>query len=234
MYALSTSASNSTPMNPKQIQLINELKLMKMVRSKEVEEVMKSIDRADFCKDDPHHDSPQLIGYQATISAPHMHAMALEYLKDHLHKGKRSLDVGSGSGYLTLAFAKMMQEPDAKAYGVEHIPQLVTLSIKNINKQHKEFLTSGKVEIHEGDGRLGLPDHAPYDAIHVGAAAEKMPQELLDQLAKGGRMVIPVGKYLQDFMVVDKDMDGNIKQKRAFGVRYVPLTSRVKQLLIDL
>ena len=96
---------------------------------------------------------PQRIGYNATISAPHMHAFALviaqynenscntecisyvkEFLKDQLKTAKRCLDVGSGSGYLTLAFAKLMEQPDAVAYGIEHIPGLVKDSITNIEK----------------------------------------------------------------------------------------------------
>jgi protein-L-isoaspartate(D-aspartate) O-methyltransferase len=67
-------------------------------------------------------------------------------------------------------------------------------SLSNISKNHSAYLDSGKVVIKEGDGRIGLPDYAPYDCIHVGAAADEMPQELLNQLAPGGRMVIPVGK----------------------------------------
>nr|CAB3484887.1 unnamed protein product [Digitaria exilis] len=80
------------------------------------------------------------------------------------------------------------------------------------------------------DGRLGFPDAAPYDAIHVGAAAPEIPQPLLDQLKPGGRMVIPVGTYLQDLQVVDKNADGSISVRNDTSVRYVPLTSRSAQL----
>jgi len=80
------------------------------------------------------------------------------------------------------------------------------------------------------DGRLGFPDAAPYDAIHVGAAAPEVPQPLLDQLKPGGRMVIPVGTYFQDLQVVDKNTDGSISIQNDASVRYVPLTSRSVQL----
>jgi protein-L-isoaspartate(D-aspartate) O-methyltransferase len=70
---------------------------------------MQGIDRGDFTSYSPYVDSPQGIGYSATISAPHMHAFALEYFRDHLKVAKKVLDVGSGSGYLTLAFAKMIE-----------------------------------------------------------------------------------------------------------------------------
>lgn len=80
------------------------------------------------------------------------------------------------------------------------------------------------------DGRLGWPEFAPYDAIHVGAAAPEIPQPLIDQLKPGGRMVIPVGNIFQDLKVVDKKLDGSITIKTETSVRYVPLTSREAQL----
>lgn len=80
------------------------------------------------------------------------------------------------------------------------------------------------------DGRLGWPELAPYDAIHVGAAAPDIPQALVDQLKPGGRMVIPVGNIFQDLKVVDKNLDGSISIHNETSVRYVPLTSRDSQL----
>lgn len=80
------------------------------------------------------------------------------------------------------------------------------------------------------DGRLGWPEMAPYDAIHVGAAASEIPQPLIEQLKPGGRMVIPVGTLFQDLKVVDKKLDGSVKIRTETSVRYVPLTSRAAQL----
>lgn len=80
------------------------------------------------------------------------------------------------------------------------------------------------------DGRLGWPENAPYDAIHVGAAAPEIPQPLIDQLKPGGRLVIPVGKSFQDLKVVDKKIDGSVTIQSKLSVRYVPLTSRAAQL----
>lgn len=80
------------------------------------------------------------------------------------------------------------------------------------------------------DGRKGWPEHAPYDAIHVGAAAADVPQDLIDQLKPGGRMVIPVGTFFQDLKVIDKNLDGSISVRSETSVRYVPLTSREAQL----
>lgn len=80
------------------------------------------------------------------------------------------------------------------------------------------------------DGRLGWPEEAPYDAIHVGAAAPEIPPALIEQLKPGGRMVIPVGNIFQDLKVVDKNSDGSVSIRTETSVRYVPLTSRDAQL----
>lgn len=80
-----------------------------------------------------------------------------------------------------------------------------------------------------GDGYAGLPQQAPFDAIHVGAAAPNVPQALIDQLAPGGRLVIPVGKFSQELMQYDKAQDGKVSHKALYGVMYVPLTSREQQ-----
>lgn len=106
----------------KHIAFIQKLVKNGVISEKIIADVLANIDRADFTQNDPYVDSPQYIGYSVTISAPHMHIYAMELLKDHLSKAKKSLDVGSGSGYLTLAFAKMMNNPDSVSYGIEHIP----------------------------------------------------------------------------------------------------------------
>jgi protein-L-isoaspartate(D-aspartate) O-methyltransferase len=98
--------------------------------------------------------------------------------------------------------------------------------------KHLEFWSSicSNAVLKITDGRLGWPDAAPYDAIHVGAAAPEIPQPLLEQLKPGGRMVIPVGTYSQDLQVIDKNTDGSTSVRNDASVRYVPLTSRSAQL----
>lgn len=184
--------------------------------------------------------SPQPINFNATISAPHMHAFALEYLKDHCNKSSKILDVGSGSGYLyifiiiitrTVAFSKMMDD-EGLVVGIEHIPQLYELGVKNISKNHSNLIKDKKIILLESDGRLGALDYAPYNCIHVGAAAETIPEDLVKQLAPGGRMMIPVGKQNDDqyIYLIDKDSNSNVTSQAVLGVRYVPLTSKEKQL----
>ncbi|XP_073134889.1 protein-L-isoaspartate O-methyltransferase 1-like isoform X2 [Henckelia pumila] len=213
-------------------EMLDHLQRYGVIKSKKTAEVMKSIDRALFVPEgaSPYVDSPVQIGYNATISAPHMHATCLELLQNNLKPGMHALDVGSGTGYLTACFAVMVG-PQGRAVGVEHIPELVDSSIVNIQKSAAaQLLKEGILSMHAGDGRLGWPQFAPYDAIHVGAAASEIPEALIEQLKPGGRLVIPVGNIFQDLKVVDKNMDGSLSVRSETSVRYVPLTSREAQL----
>ncbi|VDM95623.1 unnamed protein product [Thelazia callipaeda] len=204
---------------------------IKVIKDKRVENVMLSVDRADYCLKEPYEDSPREIGYNATISAPHIHALVLELLKDHLNDGDVALDVGSGSGYLTTCMALMVGQK-GRVVGIDHIGELVDLSKNNISKHHGCLLTSGRITLVAGDGRNGYRQGAPYKAIHVGAFATELPDELVDQLALGGRMIIPMGDLLEDqhLIQVDKSLTGNIKVKKLFGVIFVPLTDKQDQL----
>ena len=165
-----------------------------------------------------------------------MHASAGEALLPYLHPSARILDVGSGSGYLTHVLANLVGATDTrgKVVGIEHIPELAQLASSNMAKsaEGREMLETKKVRFVVGDGRKGFPEEAPYDAIHVGAAAADLHQELVDQLASPGRLFIPVeekGGYGDQWIwVIDKDEKGNVTKKRKEGVRYVPLTDRPK------
>ena len=108
-----------------------------------------------------------------------MHAYALEWLNDYVKPGCSVLDVGSGSGYLCACFSVMM-EGEGKIVGIDHIDSLVETSIENLNKNFSEEMKSGHIEMIVGDGRLGYSAFAPYDCIHVGAAAAEIPQALID------------------------------------------------------
>ncbi|XP_020573354.1 protein-L-isoaspartate O-methyltransferase-like [Phalaenopsis equestris] len=125
-------------------ELMEYLRHYGVIKSEKVAEVMEIIDRGLFVPDrcPPYSDSPMPIGYNGTISAPHMHATCLELLKDHLKSGLRALDVGSGSGYLSACFA-MMVGPEGHAVGVEHIPELVAASVENINRSAAASLMEG-------------------------------------------------------------------------------------------
>lgn len=199
-------------------ELVSALLTNGVIRSAAVQTAMLQVDRGDFVvpegKGAAYLDQPLPIGWSATISAPHMHAQALELLSSHIARpNARVLDVGSGTGILCAYMAHMMPAGGA-IVGVEHIPSLAAASLANLRKSAstRQLLESGAIRIEVGDGYAGWPMGAPYQAIHVGAAAPTLPPALLAQLAPGGRMVIPVGRAVQELLVVDKAADGTLSQ----------------------
>ncbi|KAG7154787.1 L-isoaspartate(D-aspartate) O-methyltransferase-like [Homarus americanus] len=205
--------------------MVRHLKANQIIRSPEVERVMLRVDRGLYSKHNPYMDSPQGIGYGVTISAPHMHAHALELLSNHLKKGNRAMDVGSGSGYLTACMGHMVGET-GRAVGIDHINELIKFSQDNIQKDSPELLTSGVVKLVVGDGRLGHTEEAPFNAIHVGAAAPTLPQALVDQLAPDTTSESKTVSIAKLFRHIDKLEDGSIKRQVLMGVIYVPLTDK--------
>jgi protein-L-isoaspartate(D-aspartate) O-methyltransferase len=177
-------------------------------------------------------DTPQRIGYAATISAPHMHAAQLTHLLAVLQPGARVLDVGSGTGIFLALAAQLVCQGGGQCTGLEHMPALAEGSRANLGRAGeavRAWLAAGQVQVHCADGRAGWPAGAPYNAIHVGAASPAIPPALLAQLALGGRMVIPVGTHDQELLVVDRLADGSVTSKTVMEVRFVPLCDRAEQ-----
>ena len=207
-------------------QLINE----KWIKSKRVYDTMMLVDRGDFAPTNPYQNEPQRIGYNVVISAPVLHAYCLEALKDYLTEGSKVLDIGFGSGYLTVAMSKMMNDK-GKVIGIEHIKDLYDWGINNMNKNHKNLIDDKKIELVLGDGRKGFKNKAPYKCIHVGAAAREPPNEIIQQLDFGGRLVIPLGVPDDQYIYfIDKDFNGKITFTKGLYVCYVSLTSVKNQL----
>lgn len=204
-------------------ELVDQLKEYGIIQSDRVEQAMRAVDRGRYSRDplQAYKDNPHSIGHGATISAPHMHAYCLEWLKDVVKPGSRVLDVGSGSGYLTACFAAMC-EGKCSVLGVDIIPELVDFASDNVKNDHPEYLESGAVKLQHADGWQAISDKQ-FDAIHVGAAAATLPEALVNALANGGKMVIPLGQYEQKLVMVSKDAHGAITQHALLDVMYVPL-----------
>ena len=172
---------------------IEELSKSGYLQTKSIIDVMTSVNRDNYGPTlSPY--GPEPIGSGQSISAFNVHAMACEALYPALVRpNAHILDVGCGSGYLTAVFARL--NPSATVYGVDCIPALVRLSRENINKQDGDLLAWNRVRLQARDATKGYPAGAPYDVIHVGAAAEAIPQPLLEELKLGGMMLIPVGPH---------------------------------------
>ncbi len=153
------------------------------------------------------------IGEGQTISQPYIVAAMLECLG--LTGDEKVLDVGAGSGYQVALLSRLVRE----VIGVERIQGLAERASQRLDE-----LGCANARIEIGDGTLGLPDEAPFDAIVVGAASPQLPEPLVDQLAPGGRLSIPVGdRNLQRMLTVTKRDDGGIEQATGIRCVFVPL-----------
>ena len=210
--------------------LLSQLIREKMLSSQKVYNSMMEVDRADFAPSRPYQNNAQRIGCNVVISAPDLHSYCLEALKDHLTEGSTVLDVGFGSGYLTAAMSKMMNDKGT-VIGIEHIKELYDFGLNNICKHHKNLIDSQKIVLVLGDGRLGYKNRAPYRCIHIGAASRQVPKDIIEQLDYGGRLVMPLGEPNDQYIyIIDKDMNGKLTYKKGLSVCYVSLTSAKNQL----
>jgi protein-L-isoaspartate(D-aspartate) O-methyltransferase len=152
------------------------------------------------------------IGFGQTISQPYIVAFMTELLRSGSNLG-RVLEIGTGCGYQTAVLSKMAQE----VYSVERISPLLMKA-----RGHLRELRAYNVKLKHADGTLGLPDLAPFDSILVTAAATHVPQELLQQMAVGGRMVIPLGAHEQILTLIERTPD-DFRQTKMKAVKFVPL-----------
>jgi protein-L-isoaspartate(D-aspartate) O-methyltransferase len=157
-------------------------------------------------------DMPLPIGQEQTISQPLMVAIMTEAL--HLGDSERVLEIGTGSGYQAAILARLA----AVVFSLERVPALAAQARANLTA-----LGIMNVHVLVGDGSLGLPEHAPYDAIIVTAGAPKVPQALVDQLIPAGRLVIPVGDRLEQRLMRVTKIDHDRHTESLGGCRFVPL-----------
>lgn len=160
-----------------------------------------------------YEDTALPIGLGQTISQPWVVARMTEALLDGF-EGETVLEIGTGCGYQTAVMAPLVK----KIYTVERVPELL-----KVTRQRLRELNIYNVQFRPGDGWEGWPKYAPYDGIIVTAAAPKLPEKLMQQLAPGGRMVIPVGPPgCQDLLLVTR-RDDHFKEVSLGAVRFVPL-----------
>ncbi|MCP4684174.1 MAG: protein-L-isoaspartate(D-aspartate) O-methyltransferase [bacterium] len=162
-------------------------------------------------------DDPLPIDAGQTISQPYIVALMTELLQ--LAGDEKVLEIGTGSGYQAAILGELVEE----VYTIEIID---TLGVKASRLLRK--LGYDNIEVRIGDGYRGWPDQAPFDAIIITAAPPKVPQPLLDQLADGGRMVVPVGKLSQDLMLIEREGE-TFNQTKIAPVRFVPMTGEAQK-----
>ncbi len=185
-------------------------------------EVMGRLPRERFVADNlassAYADQPLPIGHGQTISQPYIVALMTQLAEPT--RQSRALDIGTGSGYQAAVLAELC----AEVYSIEIVEPLAKEA-----DQRLKSLGYKNVTVRHGDGYRGWPEHAPFDVIIVAAAPEHVPEPLIDQLAPGGRLVIPVGGYFQTLLVLSKRPDGTVDRKSVAPVAFVPMTGEARQ-----
>jgi protein-L-isoaspartate(D-aspartate) O-methyltransferase len=198
--------------------MIREHLLSRGIRDEAVLRAMLEVPREAFVPpelaDRAYGDYPLPIDEQQTISQPYIVAYMTQALE--LVPSDRVLEIGTGSGYAAAVLGKIV----ATVHTVERLAGLASSARERLAK-----LGFTNIIVHEGDGTCGWPEHAPYDAIVVTAGAPRLPRPLLEQLAPGGRLVIPVGpsQYLQTLVRVRRVDEQDYRTEELCGVRFVPL-----------
>lgn len=198
--------------------LVNTLKY-KGITDNKVLEAMLKVPRDEFIesnlKSSSYVDAPQPIGDGQTISQPYIVALMTEHLR--LKGCEKVLELGTGCGYQTAILCELAKE----VYSIERIESLCSKSKENLKK-----LGYTNAHLFLGDGTLGLPEYAPYDAIIVTATSPEIPSPLKSQLASGGRMVIPVGKSSPQELIVVIRQGDTFSLNYICGVSFVPLIGK--------
>jgi protein-L-isoaspartate(D-aspartate) O-methyltransferase len=200
--------------------LVESLKRRGYISTISVEAAMLRVPREEFLpesiRDDAYVDTPLPIGDRQTVSAPHMVAIMVEHLD--LRPGMKVLEIGAGSGYHAAVCAEIVGQ-EGHIYTVERISSLSSFAEANLKKTGYASV----VTVIFGDGTKGLPEHAPYDRIFVAAGAPYIPPPLTEQIAEGGRLLVPVGgRFYQDLIRIEK-RGAELKKESLGGCVFVPL-----------
>ena len=211
---LSGSGMTSQRTRSRMIERLRE----KGIRNEQVLAALAAVPRHVFIEEAlasrAYEDTALPLGFSQTISQPFIVARMIEVLLEGRELGK-TLEIGAGCGYQAAVLAQLTKE----IYAVERIEPLLAKAKLNL-RAIQQF----RVRLKYADGQLGLPEAAPFDTIIVAAAASSVPPALLQQLALGGRMLLPVGKGEQYLLLVEHRAEGFV-ETRLDGVRFVPLLS---------
>ncbi|MFP6645690.1 MAG: protein-L-isoaspartate(D-aspartate) O-methyltransferase [Candidatus Latescibacterota bacterium] len=184
-------------------------------------QTMAEIPRHEFVppnlKDMAYQDRPLPIGEGQTISQPYIVAYMTQALD--LQAGDKVLEIGTGSGYQAAVLARLVEH----VYTIEIIPSLGDSARQLLQRQGHDNVT-----VRVGDGYVGWPSEAPFDAIMVTAAPDHVPPALVEQLAEGGRLVLPVGDHYQELLRLTK-REGEIHTESLLPVRFVPMTGQAQK-----
>jgi protein-L-isoaspartate(D-aspartate) O-methyltransferase len=199
-------------------EMVEQQILARGIEDNSVLKAMMKVPRHKFVPDtlvkEAYIDSPLPIGLNQTISQPFIVAYMTETAD--ISKKDKVLEIGTGSGYQAAILGELAKE----VYTIEIIPELAARSTQILQQ-----LGYKNVFVKAGNGYLGIPEQAPFDAIVVTAAPDEIPQTLIDQLAVDGKMVIPVGSENQEMLVIRKTKKG-VTEKRTMKVRFVPMTGK--------
>jgi protein-L-isoaspartate(D-aspartate) O-methyltransferase len=183
-------------------------------------EAMRTVPRHLFVPDgqaaDAYDDTPLPIGHGQTISQPYIVALMTELV--HPRRDDRALEIGTGCGYQAAVLSRLVRH----VYTIEIVEALGRPAHERLARLGYDNVT-GRI----GDGYQGWPSEAPFDIVVVTAAPEQLPQALVDQLAAGGRMVIPIGEAMnQNLELIEKDASGRLHRRVVAPVRFVPMVKK--------
>lgn len=218
------ASSNTTPVSPddERAAMVNTQIEARGIKAPAVLEAMRTVPRHEFLplrlRHEAYADYPLPIGHGQTISQPYIVAFMTDAIRPQ--PGEKILEVGAGSGYQAAILAQM----GAEVYTVEIVEPLADLARANL-----ERLGYNNAHVRHADGFRGWPEHAPFDAIVVTCAPDKIPPDLIAQLREGGRMIIPVGGGMEQQLLLLRKNGDRIEKQSVLPVRFVPMTGEAEK-----
>lgn len=218
----SKSRQNSSPFAEAREKMVQTQIIRRGIQDSLVLKAMRTVPRHLFVpeswRSQAYADSPQPIGHRQTISQPLIVAFMTEQLQ--LQGSEKVLEIGTGSGYQAAILGEIVSE----VFSIEIVEPLAKRAAKILRELGYKNIT-----VRHGDGYRGWIEQAPFDAIIITAAPNHIPQPLVKQLKPGGRMILPVGDFNQNLILITKTTTGEVRHKRVLPVRFVPMTGEAEK-----